>query len=659
MEKEYRTKPLQYFSHLFGHEGENSLLSYLKEEGLAMALSSGSDHEMSVFSSFTVDITLTKKGLENVNDVIAAVFKYAQRIRDVGPQQFVFDECQKIGNLKFEFLDKGNSTNYCVKLARNMPNFENDADMEHLIKSSYVYESFDQERIKQIGAMLADPANTIISLTSKSFKEEELNQHEPWYNIKFTSEKYNETLLQAMLKPTVKENGKKLDLPPENKLIPSKFDILPEQPEHSAQPVFASQWDNAELWFKKDDRFKKPKGNVGVKIYTNDLNFGTTPISRVFGEVWKGCFNEYMREFKYMADCAELSLEATLALDNLQFHWSGFSDTLPIYVKETFQRVVAMRSADLEKIFDQVKEQILQEMKNFYLNQTFRLAAAYFDTVIMDMSFERKELKALLETFTFEDFKRMNEKWLQSGRMVFFVHGNFNKQETIAFVDEARQILNLKPVSKDSLSSVRCIQLVGSHHRVDFELEDQTNENSVLMAYYQFGVEGNDPRSKLLNEICLQYLDEPTFNQLRTNEQLGYVVFSRHCSKRDVIGAWFLVQSPTKGCSHIKASLNKHLKNMLEAVSKLSDKEFDEQRNSVLTQYSEKDLNLNMEFTRHWVNELSTHKYVWDRQEKECALLKELTCKEFKQHFKNMFNPKTMRRVDMHWNSKPHKEQET
>jgi secreted Zn-dependent insulinase-like peptidase len=97
---------------------------------------------------------------------------------------------------------------------------------------------------------------------------------------------------------------------------------------------------------------------------------------------------------------------------------------------------------------------------------------------------------------------------------------------------------------------------------------------------------------------------------------------------------------------------------MLEAVSKLSDKEFDEQRNSVLTQYSEKDLNLNMEFTRHWVNELSTHKYVWDRQEKECALLKDLTCKEFKQHFKNMFNPKTMRRVDMHWNSKPHKEQE-
>lgn len=84
----------------------------------------------------------------------------------------------------------------------------------------------------------------------------------------------------------------------------------------------------------------RPKGNIAVKIYTSDLNFGVTQNSRVFGEVWKGIFTEYIREFKYMADCAELNLGITLAIDNLQFHWSGYSNTLPIYIKETFQRVV-------------------------------------------------------------------------------------------------------------------------------------------------------------------------------------------------------------------------------------------------------------------------------------------------------------------------------
>ena len=36
VEKQYTTKPLHYFSHLMGHEGENSILSYLKKEDLAV-----------------------------------------------------------------------------------------------------------------------------------------------------------------------------------------------------------------------------------------------------------------------------------------------------------------------------------------------------------------------------------------------------------------------------------------------------------------------------------------------------------------------------------------------------------------------------------------------------------------------------------------------
>lgn len=68
---------MKYHSHLFGHEGENSLLSYLIAEGLALELTSGYDHELWNFSNFYVDITLTRKGLENVDKVTEAVFKYA------------------------------------------------------------------------------------------------------------------------------------------------------------------------------------------------------------------------------------------------------------------------------------------------------------------------------------------------------------------------------------------------------------------------------------------------------------------------------------------------------------------------------------------------------------------------------------------------------
>jgi secreted Zn-dependent insulinase-like peptidase len=81
---EYKTQPLKYLTHNFGHEGQNSLLSYLMNQGLALSLSSYDDHELNCISTFTLDITLTKKGLQNVDHVIAAVFKYAQVLRDAG-----------------------------------------------------------------------------------------------------------------------------------------------------------------------------------------------------------------------------------------------------------------------------------------------------------------------------------------------------------------------------------------------------------------------------------------------------------------------------------------------------------------------------------------------------------------------------------------------
>lgn len=90
MEQEFRSNPLSYFSHLIGHEGENSLLSYLKQEDYAMELSAGGDHELNCFSDFTVNVKLTKKGLANVDKVVNTVFKYVQRLKEVGPQEWIF-----------------------------------------------------------------------------------------------------------------------------------------------------------------------------------------------------------------------------------------------------------------------------------------------------------------------------------------------------------------------------------------------------------------------------------------------------------------------------------------------------------------------------------------------------------------------------------------
>ena len=73
---DHEAAPLKYFSSLIGHEGENSLLSYLKSKDLATALSAGPSQYMNCFTLFQVGITLSKKGLKEYEKVAEAVFQY-------------------------------------------------------------------------------------------------------------------------------------------------------------------------------------------------------------------------------------------------------------------------------------------------------------------------------------------------------------------------------------------------------------------------------------------------------------------------------------------------------------------------------------------------------------------------------------------------------
>lgn len=86
--------------------------------------------------------------------------------------------------------------------------------------------------------------------------------------------------------PNVEIKRKGLELPPKNNLIPKNFDILAKNKEYSSEPILLKQWDDTDLWYKKDDKFDRPKSEVSMKIYTNDCELGVTLESRVFVNLW-------------------------------------------------------------------------------------------------------------------------------------------------------------------------------------------------------------------------------------------------------------------------------------------------------------------------------------------------------------------------------------
>lgn len=141
----------------------------------------------------------------------------------------------------------------------------------------------------------------------------------------------------------------------------------------------------------------------------------------------------------------------------------------------------------------------------------------------------------------------------------------------------------------------------------------------------------------MTNQLVMQFLQEPTFDQLRTKEQLGYVVFSRPRAARDIISAWFLIQSPGKGCEHIRTRLDVHMAKMRVKARNMTDDEFKTVVGALMTTISEKDKNLKEDFVRQWNNEFATHCFQFDRQDREIAMLPTITKAEFQAFFEQLF----------------------
>jgi len=108
-----------------------------------------------------------------------------------------------------------------------------------------------------------------------------------------------------------------------------------------------------------------------MKLYTNDNRFGFDVQSRLFFKIWECVVDEYLREFAYMASQATLNSSVSILHDNIDFSWGGFNDSMPNYIVESLEKVVAMKDANVEGFFNQVKEKLTQEMTNAYLDQSY------------------------------------------------------------------------------------------------------------------------------------------------------------------------------------------------------------------------------------------------------------------------------------------------
>ena len=119
--------------------------------------------------------------------------------------------------MQFEFADKQNPVNYCVRLSTQQQLLE-DEEVPQILRSQYIIDEFDKDKLSKIGDRLCNESKVNIMLRSKSFEKDGTTyQVEPFYGTKYKVEEFSDELKKKITEPN--RTGQ-LDLPPQNKLIP-------------------------------------------------------------------------------------------------------------------------------------------------------------------------------------------------------------------------------------------------------------------------------------------------------------------------------------------------------------------------------------------------------------------------------------------------------
>jgi len=124
---------------------------------------------------------LTDKGLEDFEKVIEAVFKYSQNIRNLGPQEYIFEEMQALGCASFEFQEKSDPMSTCINFSMYLQQLD-ESNVNKIIESQYVVEEFDTQRFNEIADILVSPQKMNVLIGSKKFEgSDEIDQVADWF----------------------------------------------------------------------------------------------------------------------------------------------------------------------------------------------------------------------------------------------------------------------------------------------------------------------------------------------------------------------------------------------------------------------------------------------------------------------------------------------
>jgi len=338
-----------------------------------------------------------------------------------------------------------------------------------------------------------------------------------------------------------------------------------------------------------------------------------TPRTACLAKLYKFSLADSLNEYVYDAGVAGLGFSLDFTPKAIRLTFSGYNDKLPVFVDTIGRALAAHRENDPAKLA-RFKDQISRDLKALDQQQPYQHAAFYNQFFTTRPAFLPGELLRELDKLTLDDLGKFADEVFATGFGEVLVQGNLLEEEARAMVRSVESSLKFEELKKadqgdsDIYLIPRSPRSIGSVIRR--KEPNAGDRNSAVVIQLQLA--DQNLKLQMALEVLAAILEAPFYGELRTKQQLGYIVSSGVKQQREVRSLVFTVQSGFADAVYLTERVFAFLNAFLPTLEALSDAQVAEYVDGLVEQKMQKVTRLSDESIRNW-NEIVEGQYLYDR----------------------------------------------
>jgi insulysin len=600
------------------YPGPGGLIHRLKALGLANGLSVSQWQRTPQYGSLFIGLDLTPQGEKEHQQVLNLLFGWIEFVRRAPFPLAFFQDRARIGALQETFGNRGEGMDLATRLANQALFFPlavaERAESAWGAPSEAAYRSL-------LDALVPD--NMIVALAAKGVPTD---KRERIYDVAYSYTEDAGAAFAALKQPRLDAS---FAMPGANRFMPGATPLLADR----AVPLIDEP--GLALHYASDTEFLRPQTAIVMRfVPVREL---ATLQNDALLTLWGRSLQDAIEADVQAAQLAGVSVVPDVSLEGVKITVTGYGDSPAEVAKFLAAR---MRSFEISvERYAAVREQMVRALSSYPQTEAFRLALDRREAMQREFRFLPDQLLPIARNLGWPEVQRFGQRLFARGKLEVLVHGHLPPDQAMTTTRALAAALGAKAAPAQELVRRRHLAQALGEQVTDSGLIEGVN--AAWASEYALG--DDSPRLRAASLVLGAYVSPPFYTELRTRQQLGYIVGAQTAVSVRERGILFLIQSSTHSTGDVRERAEKVIAGLPAALGAVGDAEWETLKAGARSQLEQQPKSI-AERAERMFGEAYVFNNDWGRAQASLEALKTLTKTEAAALLADTLDPAKARR---------------